>query len=476
MPRHSEGRKRRLAVIDARRFACNVASRPTSIATVRRSLVALLAAALAAVLLCPGAAGAAPAGPTVPAALDALLAAGTIDPLHHDAWAQDYDDAKKTLRKLHGTRRRQLDAVVSNTRAIAAGGLLSAQRAPAVFLTLQRNRAWWAASPLLRYGQRVMFPDSQLVWQYYPGQGIQIQWLGTFGRANGLFEVKSRDAELRALLDEALGLAVPRAGGIAWESLFSFDGGRPPWVSGLSQATGIQALSRAAARLQEPRYFEGARAALGIFHMPPPEGVRVDTPVGAYYLQYSFNPGLHILNGFVQALNGLYDFAAFANDPDGRALFAAGEAQARVEVPMFDTGAWSLYQPGKESDLGYHNLLRDFLRGLCRRVPEPNVYCVEADKFTAYLRQPPVLALKSTSARLKKPSKLTFTINKVSTVSLTLTRRGKPVLVRSARFGYGRHAFAFRPRRRGALGVQVRAVDLAGNVGAVTGRIAVRVR
>jgi hypothetical protein len=435
----------------------------------------MLAAALA-VLLCPGAAGAAPAGPTVPAALDALLVAGTIDQLHHDAWAQDYDDAKKTLRKLHGTRRRQLDAVLSNTRAIASGGLLTAQRAPAVFLTLQRNRAWWAASPLLRYGQRVTFPGSQLVWQYYPGQGIQIQWLGTFGRANGLFEVKTRDAELRALLDEALGLAVPRAGGIAWESLFSFDGGRPPWVSGLSQATGIQALSRAAARLQEPRYFEGARAALGIFHVPPPEGVRVDTPVGAYYLQYSFNPGLHILNGFVQALNGLYDFAAFANDPDGRALFASGEAQARVEVPMFDTGAWSLYQPGKESDLGYHKLLRDFLRGLCRRVPEPNVYCVEADKFTAYLRQPPVLALNSTSAGLKKPSKLTFTISKISTVSLTLTRRGKPVLVRSARFGYGRHAFAFRPRRRGPLGVHLRAVDLAGNVGVVTGRIAVRVR
>ncbi len=424
----------------------------------------------------PAAARAAPAGPTVPAALDALLTAGAIDQLHHDAWAQAYDDAKRTLTKLHGARRRQLDAVLSNTRALAASGLLTAQRAPAVFLTLKRNRAWWAASPLLRYGQRAMFTGSQLVWQYYPGQGIQVQWLGTFGRANGLFQVKTRDTELRALLDEALGLAVPRAGGVAWESLFDFDGGHPPWVSGLSQGTAIQALSRAAVRLQEPRYFEGARSALGIFRTPPPEGVRVDTPVGAHYLQYSFNPSLRILNGFVQALNGLYDFAALANDADGRALFAAGEAQARLEVPLFDTGAWSLYQPGKESDLGYHKLLRDFLRGLCERVPDPAVYCTEADKLTAYLRQPPVLALKSTSAQLKKPSKVTFTVNKVSTVSLTLTRRGKPVLARSARFGYGRHAFAFRPRLRGALGVRLRAVDLAGNASAVAGRIAVRVR
>jgi hypothetical protein len=143
-------------------------------------------------------------------------------------------------------------------------------------------------------------------------------------------------------------------------------------------------------------------------------------------------------------------------------------------VPTFDTGAWSLYQPGQESDLGYHKLLRDFLRGLCRRVPGPTVYCTEADKLTAYLRQPPVLALKSTSARLKKPSKVSFTVNKVSTVSVTLARKGKPVLAQSARFSYGRHAFAFRPRLRGTLVVRLRAVDLAGNAGAIAGRIVVR--
>jgi hypothetical protein len=114
------------------------------------------------------------------------------------------------------------------------------------------------------------------------------------------------------------------------------------------------------------------------------------------------------------------------------------------------------------------------MRGLCVRVPDPAVYCTEADRFTAYLRQPPVVALQSTTARLRTPSKLTFTINKVSTVSLVLLRKGKAVLATSARFGRGRHAFAFRPRRGGPLEVRLRAVDPAGNVGAVTGRIAVR--
>jgi hypothetical protein len=431
---------------------------------------------------------------TVPSELDAMLGAGFIDQADHDAWADVYRNATTTLEKLHGIRRRQLAAVIANTRAMAAGGLLVASRAPGVFQTLERNRAWWAAAPLLRPSQRVAFAGSQLVWQYYPGQGLQVQWLGTFGKANGLFKARNRDAELHALLDEALSLAGARAGGIAWESLFGFDGGRPPWVSALSQGTAIQAITRAAVRFQDPRLFAAARSALGIFHAPPPEGVLVPTAVGAHYLQYSFAPNLRILNGFIQSLNGLHDFAALANDADGRALFAAGEAEARVEVPTFDTGAWSLYsQPGTESDLSYHVLLRDFLQGLCDRlrtdaakaqqpvaggtpaapVPDPALYCDTATRFTAYLRQPPVLALLPTTVRVRRPSRVLFNLNKRSTVTLTLLRAGQPVLTKSESFGYGRRAIAFRPGRRGPLELRLRAVDPAGNATEATGTIEV---
>ena len=176
------------------------------------------------------------------------------------------------------------------------------------------------------------FSGSRLVWQFYAGEGLQIQWLGTFGKANGLWQ-GGYDASLRALLDEALALAAQRAGGIAWEYLFRFDGGRPPWVSGLAQGTAVQAFSRAAVRFGEPRYFEAARAGLGIFREAPPSGVRVATPAGAHYLIYSFAPGLRVLNAFTQALNGLHDFAVLANDAEGHALFAAGEAQLRGELP-----------------------------------------------------------------------------------------------------------------------------------------------
>ena len=433
------------------------------------------------------AAAAKPEGPTVAAELDRLVAEGALDAATAAGYRDAYDQAKATLRKLSGYRRAQLKNVLSNVDAAASGGLFLPSRLPALFLTLQRNRAWWAASPIPAPGRRVEFAGSRLVWQHYPGQGLQIQWLGTFGKANAYWQGKVYDDDLRALLDEALGLATQRAGGIAWEYLFKFDGGRPPWVSGLAQGTALSAFSRAAVRLGETRYFDAARSALGIFREPPPAGVRVATPVGAHYLQYSFAPKLRIENGFVQSLNGLNDFAALANDEEGRALFAAGEAQLRAELPTFDTGAWSLYSRlagvPLESDLGYHKLLRDFLLGLCTRLSEaparaagvdPAPYCATADRFTADLVTAPTLRVEPQTLRQKGSGAIRFTLSKVSTVSVTIVRAGKVVLARSARLGYGDHKVGFRPKDAGPHQVRLRAVDLAGNVGTAAAELAVR--
>ena len=297
------------------------------------------------------------------------------------------------------------------------------------------------------------FSGSQLVWQYYPGQGIQVQWLGTFGRGQrALPAAAAATTSCARCSTRRSRLATPRAGGIAWESLFRFDGGAPPWVSGLSQGTAIQAFSRAAARLDEPRYFEAARAALGIFRTAPPEGVRVDTPAGAHYLQYSFAPGLRILNGFIQALNGLFDFAALANDAEGRALFAAGEAEARVELPTLrHRRVVAATGPARRADLGYHKLAARLPARRCASAsPDPALYCTRPTASPPTCASRRVLAAEVAPSRWPaKPVELVFTLNKVSIVTLTMLRKGKPVLTRSARFGYGRHALR-RPPAPGA--------------------------
>ena len=107
-----------------------------------------------------------------------------------------------------------------------------------------------------------------------------------------------------------------------------------------------------------------AKRALAIFEAPTPQGVRVPAEHGDHYAIYSFAPDLRVLNGFIQSLIGLYDYARLGADPRGTALFQAAEPEARAEVPTYDTGAWSLYSRGSsthESTLSYHDLLQGFL-------------------------------------------------------------------------------------------------------------------
>src|SRR3954469_5971748 len=391
----------------------------------RRSLCCVIATILCSISAVPAAHAA--KGPTVAGELKRLAAQGQLAPEDAAAKRAIYDDAKATAAKLTGTRKLELGGVIKDLDGMAARGSFSEpSRLPALFLTLQRNREYWASQPLLAAGARISFAGSELVYQLYPGHGLQIQWLGTFGKLNGYWSGGKRyDARAAALLDEALPLATERAGGLAWEYLFGFDGQDPPWVSSLAQGTGLQAIGRAATRLQrQADVFPIALRGLGIFETAPPAGVRVPAGNGAHYLQYSGLPRLFIINGFVQSLVGLYDFAALTGDATARSLFDAGDLAAREEVPTFDTGAWSLYSRGSsqtESDLGYHTLLRDFLTQLCKRTAAVQ-YCSAEQHFTQYLTTPPVLSVLPRTLVAKQSGKLRFKLSKISRITVKVSR------------------------------------------------------
>lgn len=416
-------------------------------------------------------------GPTLPGQLKRLLHAGAIDEATHDEHRATYDRALALERRLQGARLVELGAVRRTLDAIAGRGQLTVSRLPALFLTLERNIRWWTTGPLLAPGRRVSFAGSELVWQYYPGQGLQIQVLGSFGKLNALWRAKQDDS-LERLLDELLGLPAQRAGGLAWEYLFTFNGGAPPWVSGLAQGTGVQALARAAIRLDRTEeVFPIARRALAIFETAPPAGVRVARGDGAHYLIYSFAPGFRVLNGFAQAVIGLHDFARLADDPRAQALYEAGERVARRETRTFDTGAWSLYSRGsitRESDLGYHRLVTDFLSGLCDRTAA-EAYCATTERFTQYLTEDPKLKVTTRQLRGGTIGKLRFRLSKISRVGLEVSRGGRLVLSQPAFLGARGERFVgwAVPRRPGRYEVRVTAVDLAGNVGNTAGDVEV---
>jgi hypothetical protein len=430
--------------------------------------------------LCAVQTAAAAKGPTVTREIKRLADAGAISAEDAAAHRALYIDARKQVRRLSGTRRNELNGVVKDLQGMAARGSFKApSRLPALFLTLRRNVEYWSTEPLLRSGARLSFPGSQLVFQYYVGHGLQIQWLGTFGKLNGYWSGGKRyDARAGALLDEALPLATERAGGLAWEYLFPFGGNQPPWVSSLAQGTGLQSLARTATRLQrQAEVFPVAARGLGIFRTAPPAGVRVESGSGAHYLQYSGEPRFFVLNGFIQSLVGLFDFAQLTGDATARELFDDGDRAAKREVPTFDTGAWSLYSRGsvkKESDLGYHKLLRDFLAQLCKRTATEQ-YCSADQHFTQYLTLPPEVTVLPRTLRPKKSGKLRFKLSKISRVSVRVTRGSQTIATINPGVLYrGTKSLAWTaPKKTGGYEVTVTATDLAGNTAGATGDVKV---
>ena len=57
--------------------------------------------------------------------------------------------------------------------ASAARRSLTAPRLVPLWLTLERNRAYWSANATGPSTRRISFAGSQLVWQWFPGQGLQ---------------------------------------------------------------------------------------------------------------------------------------------------------------------------------------------------------------------------------------------------------------------------------------------------------------
>jgi hypothetical protein len=410
-------------------------------------------------------------GPSVGEALAHLLRTHQIDRDAYEARRDEYRAAVGTARRLSGRRRTELRAVIRRLDAMAGEGALVASRLRPLFLTLVMNRRWWASAPVPADRSRVAFTGSRLVWEYYSGEGIQLQMLASFGKANGLWQGHF-DAGLRALLEELAPLAAQRAGGVAWESYFGWEGSPPPWVSAITQGTAVQALARASRRLHHPAYLALAHEALAPFRARAPNGVRASGPSGPHYLIYSFAPRQRVLNSFAQSLVGLYDYAAISGDRVGAELFRTGELEARREVPSYDTGAWSLYQPHVESSLSYHELVQGFLERLCERTAT-RVYCATATRFARYVHERPRLADLARRARARRRARLSFHVSKISYVALTVRSGSRVLLRRAAELGRGGHYFSWTPPRAGRYTLELSARDLAGNRGTAAGRVEV---
>jgi hypothetical protein len=407
---------------------------------------------------------------TVPAALRRALLGGAISRAAHAGYREAYGGARKAAGRLGGARGVEERSVLASVERLAAEDRLSPSRFPAVFLNLRRNTRTWTLAPFPRAGERRSFGSDPAVFQYVPGRGMQLHPLASWGQVNARMRACLRarcpERRLRRRLDALARLAARRGGFVAWEYYYDYAQGTPPWMSGMAQATAVQALSRAARAFRAPRYARIARRALGAFETPPPAGVAVPSDGGRRFVMYSFAPTLRILNGELQALNGLRDAAVLGRSARARRLVRAGDRAARAALGGFDTGAWSLYSSaGAESTLSYHQLTTGFLAELCRRTGRAE-YCRAQRRFVRYEHEPPrvgIAPLRGLWARRAAPLRLT--LSKGSDVRVRVFGPKGLVLARDLRLDRGGHDLSWVPPSRGRFRVRVRARGPEGRLG-----------
>jgi heparosan-N-sulfate-glucuronate 5-epimerase len=192
-----------------------------------------------------------------------------------------------------------------------------------------------------------------------------------------------------------------------WNHYFDWDYRdtlKAPWYSALAQGQGISVLvradkesrahneSRALEQSGDSRYLSAAQRALASFYKPVSEGgvAFTDDRGDLWFEEYIVSPPTHILNGFIWATWGIYDYALATDDNWARELFSRAVQTLLRNLDRYDLGFWSLYEqagtrlPMVASSF-YHQLHIVQLRVMHRLTGEHEFTRV-ADRWEIYTR------------------------------------------------------------------------------------------
>ncbi len=180
-----------------------------------------------------------------------------------------------------------------------------------------------------------------------------------------------------------------------WNHHFDWEYRSPlkaPWYSALGQGQGISLLVRAFRETGAPAYLEAAERAFASFAKSTRDGgvTFIDAHGNLWFEEYIVSPPTHILNGFIWAAWGVYDYFLATQNSAARDLFAQAALTLRANLDRYDLGFWSLYErsgtllPMVASPF-YHRLHVVQLRVMYRLTGD-EIFARYADKWEAYAR------------------------------------------------------------------------------------------
>ena len=182
-----------------------------------------------------------------------------------------------------------------------------------------------------------------------------------------------------------------------WSHTFDFEYFRTlkaPWYSGLAQGQGLSVLVRAFAETRASKFEIAADRVYETLKLPIQDGgvvYRDDTDF-PWIEEYLVEPPTHILNGFIWALWGVYDYWLLTRKPEAFKLFQSYVGTIVKNLPRYDSGFWSYYEltPQRVKCVAsnfYHRLHIVQLKIMHEMTGHPD-FINYAEKWSRYLDNP----------------------------------------------------------------------------------------
>lgn len=170
---------------------------------------------------------------------------------------------------------------------------------------------------------------------------------------------------------------------------------KAPWYSALAQGQAISALVRAHALTGDGRFEEAAALGIEAFWIPVEGGgvAYLDGEGDWWFEETIVDPPTHILNGFLWAAWGVYDYILHSQSEEAKDIFGRGVSTLKKNLVSFDTGYWSLYEhSGTRMKMlaspFYHRLHIVQLRVMASITGEP-LFDETATRWETYARSMP---------------------------------------------------------------------------------------
>jgi hypothetical protein len=165
---------------------------------------------------------------------------------------------------------------------------------------------------------------------------------------------------------------------------------KPPWISGMAQGQVLSLLARAYALTGSSRTADVARRTGRSFCYTIQEGgVVSEAPTKSLFIEeVAHSPAIHVLNGALYGLYGLYEYTATFDDPELLPVLDACVEGVEEALPLFDMGWWSRYSLGLRFHMAppyYHDVHVQQLRSLARILDRPT-YARYAERWDAQQR------------------------------------------------------------------------------------------